>query len=369
MDAAIICSIFVLLPAKAIGYCFLVNRHRLIGPFTVASAFLQLIYVGSNIVSLVYGINSVVEAASRAGTLALINLAPLYFSTHLSFLADIFGVSLATYRQLHRSCGLVAVAHVIFHGAFALAHRSHLTKEVSSTDWYSLIGAIAMILLVLLSISFFRKRWYEIFLRLHQTLSIAVMVFVIRHLISVPDFQWIPVYIFIGIFFSLAAFYIMILIYRNTKLGKNFARLRATGKDGIMTAIIEMPRPLIINPGQYLNIWVPSLSLFSSHPFTVTSWAPFPQEKVELLIEERSGFTAKLFRHSCKTQNGYRVFFSGPHGSSIPDWEFDSVLIFATGFGIATILPYLIKLCHGYKERKGRSKRIHLVWKVYLVGE
>lgn len=238
-----------------------------------------------------------------------------------------------------------------------------------------------MILLVFLSIPFFRNRWYETFLRLHQTLATTAMVFVIRHLISVPDFQWIPVYIFIGIIFSLAAFYIMILLYRNTKLGKNFARLRATGSEGIITATIELPRPLIINPGQYLNIWIPSLSLFSSHPFTVTSWAPFPQERIELLIEERSGFTAELFRRSCiegrlggreaqqKAQNGYRVFFSGPHGSSMPDWEFDSVLIFATEFGIATILPYLTKLCHGYKERKGRCKRVRLVWRVYPDGE
>lgn len=173
----------------------------------------------------------------------------------------------------------------------------------------------------------------------------------------------------------------MLLIFRNIKLGKNSSRLRATETNGIMTATIEVSRPLMIHPGQYINIWVPSLSLFSSHPFTVISWAPFPQERIELLIEERSGFTAKLFRRLCiegrlgsredqqKSQHGYRVFFSGPHGNSMPDWEFDSVLLFASGFGIATILPYLTKLGHGYKERKGRSKRIHLVWKVYRVGE
>lgn len=134
-----IVTVFVLLPAKAIGYCFLVDRHGFIGPFTVASAFLQSVYVGSNIVSVVYGATSMAEAASRAGTLALINLAPLYLSLHLSFLADVFGLPLVVYRQLHRSCGLMAAAHVVFHGAFTLAQRSGPGKEIPTTDWYSLI--------------------------------------------------------------------------------------------------------------------------------------------------------------------------------------------------------------------------------------
>lgn len=134
-----ILTVFFFLPAKAIGYCFLVDRHNLIGPFTVASAFVQLVYVGSNLVSVVYGVKSMAEAASRAGTLALINLAPLYLSAHLSFLADIFGLPLVIYRQLHRSCGMMAAGHVIFHGAFALARRSGLAKEMPTTDWYLLI--------------------------------------------------------------------------------------------------------------------------------------------------------------------------------------------------------------------------------------
>lgn len=207
------------------------------------------------------------------------------------------------------------------------------------------------------------------------------MVFVIRHLASIPKFQWIPLYIFAGIFLCFAAAYTMLLLFRNIRLGKHSSRLRGTETSGIMIATVELSRPLTINPGQYVNIWVPSLALFSSHPFTVISWAPFPQKRMELLIEERGGFTAKLFRrlriegrlgsreYQQKSQHGYRIFFSGPHGSSMPDWEFDSVLLFASGFGIATILPYLTKLGHSYKQRKGRSKRIHLVWKVYRLGK
>ncbi|KAK0761657.1 hypothetical protein N5P37_005639, partial [Trichoderma harzianum] len=355
----------VILPARAIGYCFLINRHALIGPVTVASAFFQVIYIGGNIISLVYGVDSVTQAASRAGTLSLVNLLPLYLTMHLSFLADIFGIPLHIYQQLHQSCGIMAVGHIIFHGGVALTHHSRLSTEMPTTDWYPIMGAALMILLTILSISPFRRRWYELFLRLHQLLAVAVVVFVVNHLLSIAKYQWIPVYIFGGCFCSLEAFYMMSIVYHN-RPGSN-SRLKAKYiNDNIVSATITRSRPLTVKPGQYLNIWVPYLSLLSIHPFTVvTSWKSSSQTHIRLLIRPRNGFTKKLVRHLCNDQEiNLRVFFSGPHGTSIPVWETDYVLLFATGFGIVTMLPYLTKLVLGSEERRGRGKRVHLVWQV-----
>ncbi|RSL49678.1 hypothetical protein CEP51_015452 [Fusarium floridanum] len=36
----------------------------------------------------------------------------------------------------------------------------------------------------------------------------------------------------------------------------------------------------------------------------------------------------------------------------------------ASGFGIAAQLPYLKKLMHEYNNRKARTRRVHLVWKL-----
>lgn len=130
---------FIVCPVKAVGYCFIINRHSLFGPFTVASAFLQSIYIGGNIISLVYAANSLAQVASRAGTLCLANLAPLYLTTHIGFLADIFGLSLNTYQRFHRLCGLIAVSHAVFHAAISLVHRSHLATDLSINEWFPLI--------------------------------------------------------------------------------------------------------------------------------------------------------------------------------------------------------------------------------------
>ena len=41
--------------------------------------------------------------------------------------------------------------------------------------------------------------------------------------------------------------------------------------------------------------------------------------------------------------------------------KYKSVLMVASGFGIAALLPYMKKLIYDYNARKGRARRIHVV--------
>lgn len=95
---------------------YVLRRHALAGPWTVSCVLVQVIYLGGNIWSLWFGHNSAERVAARAGRLALVNAAPLFLALHLSFLADLLGVSLQTCKRLHRSCGLMTAAHVAVHG-------------------------------------------------------------------------------------------------------------------------------------------------------------------------------------------------------------------------------------------------------------
>ena len=107
-----------------------------------------------------------------------------------------------------------------------------------------------------------------------------------------------------------------------------------------------------------------------SHPFTVASWSPTEQGSLKLFIEPRKGFTSKLLRAGETKKPGddaslsYLALFTGPHGICFPVWDFKTVLMFATGFGIVAMLPYLENLIHGHKYHKSRTRRIHLVWHV-----
>jgi len=97
----------------------------------------------------------------------------------------------------------------------------------------------------------------------------------------------------------------------------------------------------------------------------VISWKPGKQDNIELFIKPRRGFTRKLLYHAA---NGHLrdpvVIFSGPHGKSIDMDEYESVLMVASGFGIAAHLSSLKKLIYGYNARLGRTRRIRVVWQI-----
>jgi hypothetical protein len=121
------------------------------------------------------------------------------------------------------------------------------------------------------------------------------------------------------------------------------------------------------------NLRIPCVSFSSfaqSHPSVVISWAVREQDTLDLFVEPRSGLTRKLLHHA---KNSHAicplVMLSGPHGQSISMEEYETVLIVASGFGIAAQLPYLKRLIHGYNAREVRARRIHLVWQIENKGE
>ena len=94
-----------ILTAKYLVYLLLVRRYRLLGPWNRADVLLQLLYFAMNILYITFRVSAIKEAGARAGTLAIINLAPSFFGLYLSSLADLLGISLSNYRQIHRMTG------------------------------------------------------------------------------------------------------------------------------------------------------------------------------------------------------------------------------------------------------------------------
>lgn len=117
------------LALERLCYCYVVNRHAILGPWSAASILVHLLYVLVNLVCMFYGPASISEAGTRAGTLSLINMAPVFLSTHLSFLADLFGVSLKTYTRIHRSCGIVAANLLFVHGLLSVIERGSFSLD------------------------------------------------------------------------------------------------------------------------------------------------------------------------------------------------------------------------------------------------
>ena len=160
------------------------------------------------------------------------------------------------------------------------------------------------------------------------------------------------------------------LWYRNVSSRRGFPRARVTKISNGIKVTIMFPFRLHIKPGQYINLWIPSISFRSflqSHPFVVASCTDGEQTILELLIGPQKGLTFKFLRISMGVPGSVSAdlrlaLFSGPHGLSAPLADFETVLLVASGFGIATQLPYLRHLIRGYNDFQVRTRRIHLVW-------
>lgn len=80
-----------------------------------------------------------------------------------------------------------------------------------------------------------------------------------------------------------------------------------------------------------------------SHPFFVAWWYRDAEEDViVLVVEKRKGFTQDLFHHASNDidpRSGMRAIVEGPYGEELDLESYDTVLLFATGMGIAGQLP------------------------------
>lgn len=117
-------------------------------------------------------------------------------------------------------------------------------------------------------------------------------------------------------------------------------------------------------------------SSFNPEGATLRSWAARKRPRsqlttIQLLIDPRDGFTRRLLRHA-ETTRGTRkrlVLYSGPHGSPASMKEYGSVLMIASGFGIAAHLPYIKELLDGSQACQIVTRRIHLVWQLREQGK
>lgn len=88
---------------------------------------------------------SAIKVGLRAANLALINIMPLYLRPHLSFLADLFSISLKSFRIVYRLAGIMSFVLVLLHifvviacgiGGFSLRVPENLYGVVVSLQFF-----------------------------------------------------------------------------------------------------------------------------------------------------------------------------------------------------------------------------------------
>ena len=138
-----------------------------------------LLYVGSVIITNRIGVSSLREAGTRVATLSVIYLASLFFGSHLSFTADIFGLSLRSYRLVHGLIGFSAFLLGLFHVIMVILQGPRVVfnqfiisgimiRLLHYKPVYDLIGSLkggGLLLLLILAIPWVKQLSYELFLR------------------------------------------------------------------------------------------------------------------------------------------------------------------------------------------------------------
>lgn len=117
--------------SKHLTYRYVLRRHWILGPWTRAGVVVQLVYVAVNIFCASFRAPTIADVGLRAGTLAVVNMIPLFATPHLAFAADWIGMSLRTIHIVHRSAGFMTFFLGLLHVIVASASNVSLRLDVS----------------------------------------------------------------------------------------------------------------------------------------------------------------------------------------------------------------------------------------------
>lgn len=243
--------------------------------------------------------------------------------------------------------------------------------------------------LAILSLPWIRRQSYEIFLRGHQVLAGIFAYGTWRHLpikTGLPGVCLTVSFALLGLSFVIPLLFFLhgnglfaghgapraIMSYKHQRSTQN------DSEEAIVSAVsirLILPRPLKVDAGQYINLWIPGVSLWAwmqTHPFTVISWSRGKQKTFDLLVQPRQGLS-KSFLHYAQaipdSSVSFLALFSGPHGTGDDINHFETALVVASGFGIAAVIPFIKKMIYSYNTCTSQIRRVHLVWQVESKSE
>lgn len=255
---------------------------------------------------------------------------------------------------------------------YRLAHRRQAT--------------VAFVAITLQASAALRHAFYETFLHLHIALVILSLVFLWKHLEDTHPQKYLLAMIILWALERFAR--LTSLIYRNVGRGGTKAELELLPGDACRVTL-KMVRPWTFQPGQYVFITVPSVGLWTSHPFSL-AWSSSGVDDMQqdsekgykvftddilansndktsmsLIIRRRSGFTDKLFEKAERSTTGITTisaYVEGPYGGHAVLHSYGTVMIFAGGVGITHQVPFVRDLVAGYASGTVAARKVILVW-------
>ena len=382
---------------------------------TLPSRFQTILLVGYLISNIIYcmlldytasdNAAIIAEIRGRTGHLSVVNTVFLFlFAGRNNPLIMILGVPFDTFNLFHRWIGRIVVLEAIVHtiawsinerGASGTAGVNHALQTVPFLQ-YGLAGTIAMSLILIQAPSVVRHAAYETFLHLHQVLAAVALVSIYFHA-KLGELPQMPYIIgIICIWFYDRIFRWARLLYQNVSYSNGLTRASVEALPGDACRVtFFLPRPWAFTPGTHAYIYLPSVSFWMSHPFSI-AWSnqTFPsglsrsEEKlpiinpdlirnqqlslpsrpttsISFLLAKRSGMTAKLYDRAASAPQGIlhlNGLLEGPYGNPSSLHSYGTVMLFAGGVGITHQLPHVRALLAAHALGTTAVRKIHLIW-------
>ncbi|KAF3919070.1 hypothetical protein ABW21_db0203726 [Orbilia brochopaga] len=301
--------------------------------FTSTGHFaLIAVYTGLNVFFAVYktgfgGKYGLGFISKRCGWLALVNLGMVFLlAMKNNPIAFISGYSHERLNVLHRWAGrfvwVQASIHVCLY-IYTWASTKSFISRLAQEDPTFRAGFVAWLFFSILffcSFEFIRRRAYEYFYIIHIVCALGAVAALGFH---EPKTYGMVLYLVgsMWIFDRLVRFFRGVHYSKGTK-----ATIYPLPGDAIKVVLYKNAT---FQPASHGFLSIPSLKLFQSHPFTISS-----ADSLEFIIRGQRGFTRKLYDRALKNPGeSLPCYFDGPYGN-VPDYRrMNRVILFAGGSG------------------------------------
>lgn len=346
----------------------------------------------------------IAEVRGRTGHLAVVNMVPLVvLAGRNNPLIPLLRVSFDTYNLFHRWIGRIVVLESLAHTSAWTANmlaakgfdgiKEHLVLDPFLQ--YGLLGTVAMLVIICQSPSAIRHAFYETFLHIHQFLAFTAILAVYVHgkKGNLPQQRYINW--MISLWFMERTARLIRIIYRNICL-QRCTKVTVEALPGEACRVtFEIPRPWRYTPGCHVYAYLPAVSLWMSHPFSIawsdqrpTPYLTLEDSKLELpstrsdldlpdnnrtstsitlIMCKRTGMTAKLYNKAKASPTGIITMFGaveGPYGGYDSLHSYGTCILFAGGVGITHQISHVRDLLGGNLAGTVATRKIILVWSV-----
>lgn len=232
-----------------------------------------------------------------------------------------------------------------------------------------------MAFLALLALPFPRKYLYEGFLKSHYVLSCLAAYSLWRHTGGSKGLNRDRVFLLVsaGLLVCLNLLRFVSILYRNISRNRPWTTAKVKQFSGAAEVAITIPRGWKVEPGQWVLLLTPAIGFLSfsqRHPYSIAWWSEDESgdaETVSLLVKAQHGLSRDLAATS--PEESFIVALEGPYGQSVDTSRYGTLVLFATGIGIAAQLSVVKRAYGDYQLRTNILRRISIIWQMDSEGK